>query len=481
MVVMLGLVGCTPKAEPFLPPVAAPTPPPTYDISEPVPRIRGYRTLESADVRLQPRGLQQYSMLMGTDLDASCDLNGDGANEIVTLMLLPGPKGSIPDTAVLVFEGPPSPWRAPTAYTYRDVHSRPSGVGCAEDRIAAGGSDRVGILAWEPGTGTVPATEFEVAVLDNYLYDELTLEEDGAPQAVWSYSVWPVSLDVDTPGWLVGLDRRWEPNASGVSLGLYVEEPVGEVTTNDYVGILRSPPNVVTPGWELDNFGARPPRAQPGDYNGDGITDYCMPFKELDTVYVVYGPVVGERFLPEQADATILPRPDLGIGNVARCGTAGDLDGDGVDELVVATGGGISVFYDPPMGEVDITDAEHTYTYLASESALTMFGSAGDYDGDGFDDLIVGSYFLDEFFLFYGPITSHPQGILELQQDVVAQATFKSPTVLDRINAGDVNGDGVDDLLFTSIYETNPEGSSGAGSISIFYGGTDLLEIPPKR
>jgi len=36
-------------------------------------------------------------------------------------------------------------------------------------------------------------------------------------------------------------------------------------------------------------------------------------------------------------------------------------------------------------------------------------------------------------------------------------------------------------LLFTSIYETNPEGSSGAGSISIFYGGTDLLEIPPKR
>jgi len=141
----------------------------------------------------------------------------------------------------------------------------------------------------------------------------------------------------------------------------------------------------------------------------------------------------------------------------AHGGPAGDLDGDGLVELVMGTTG--------PVNAINVYDGTSegtipTFAYagrVESELSGDAFGgytlASGDANGDGYDDLWVGAQESGEgqlrgrLWLFHGPITGNNTA------GAIAAATISGEADLEllgqALGAGgqDVNGDGRGDLV----------------------------------
>ena len=116
--------------------------------------------------------------------------------------------------------------------------------------------------------------------------------------------------------------------------------------------------------------------------------------------------------------------------------------------------------------------------------------SAGDVNGDGYDDLIIGAFRADpngndnagETYVIYGGASAPGTGgVLDLS-DLDGSNGFTligidagdlSGTSVS--SAGDVNGDGYDDLII-GAEGADPNGDSGAGETYIVYGGATGTE-----
>ena len=148
---------------------------------------------------------------------------------------------------------------------------------------------------------------------------------------------------------------------------------------------------------------------------------------------------------------------------------------DGIDDLIVnkpeaySSKGAIEIFWGSQTSISSIADLE-----LSGSASGDNFGSsianAGDVNGDGFDDLIVGSS---------GAVDSlgWPTGITSVYFG--GNHTHSNPNwTVDgedsgdkfggRVSsAGDVNNDGFDDILITSTWFTQ---SGGEGKVYLFLG-----------
>ena len=120
---------------------------------------------------------------------------------------------------------------------------------------------------------------------------------------------------------------------------------------------------------------------------------------------------------------------------------AGDIDGDGDDELLVAAPfwnnrGRVALYLGTPSGlrtsPVVVPAPEDSFTF-----GLTL-GSAGDVDADGFGDVVIGAS--KSAFVYYGSAT----GLREPVEIPLVERAYYGASVSA---AGDVNADGYDDLL----------------------------------
>ncbi|MEM1080287.1 MAG: integrin alpha, partial [Pseudomonadota bacterium] len=115
------------------------------------------------------------------------------------------------------------------------------------------------------------------------------------------------------------------------------------------------------------------------------------------------------------------------------------------------------------------------------QSGFSVSG-AGDVNGDGLADLIIGApeadgggYSSGESFVVFGKADSGRVNLLTLQQNSNG-FQIDGPGAADRAGisvsgAGDVNGDGLDDLI-VGVYGGDPGGKYNAGETYVVFGKT---------
>lgn len=212
-----------------------------------------------------------------------------------------------------------------------------------------------------------------------------------------------------------------------------------------------------------------------GDLNGDGQTDvvYSLPYDSSGATYggsvvVARGPLESERALDSLEDRLI------GVMAEATLGEALDvlrsLDGEGYDGLILADKG-LSLDGTPStrawvvVGPVTgVGDVDERGVLLSSEGSgpTTDVAATGDMNGDGVGDVVLGGARPDlggSVWLVPGPFESSA----DLESLAIARIydsdAERSGTEVD--GGGDLNGDGVLDLLAACEGATGGDWMSG--------------------
>jgi hypothetical protein len=191
-----------------------------------------------------------------------------------------------------------------------------------------------------------------------------------------------------------------------------------------------------------DEFGYSVSEA--GDVNGDGFSDVIIGaynYASLGATYIFFG---GTN-MNNSADVIMTGSSDTYYFGYS-VSNAGDLNKDGYSDVIVGTlhslGNAYIYYGGASMNNIkDVT--------LTGESADNFFGSsvstAGDLNGDGFSDVIVGAYGFNlntgRAYIFYGsPIMDNVSDVKMTGESI--NNYFGSVT-----DAGDVNGDGNPDII----------------------------------
>jgi Ca2+-binding RTX toxin-like protein len=207
-----------------------------------------------------------------------------------------------------------------------------------------------------------------------------------------------------------------------------------------------------------------------GDVNGDGNDDLIVTDRnarvngDLYTgeTYVIYGKTDGYE---EAVDASVLDGANGFVIQGARHSNSsatgsgiGDFNGDGIDDFVVGSrgSGGYVVFGSDSrsaatisFSDLDGTDGFEIPKISAYYYARVAVSSAGDVNGDGFDDLVMGVG------LTYSQ--AHGMGYIIFGSDNDFDNVFsiRGENRYDFLGssvsgAGDINGDGFDDVIFNA-------------------------------
>jgi len=230
-----------------------------------------------------------------------------------------------------------------------------------------------------------------------------------------------------------------------------------------------------------DHFGYSVSTAD--DVNGDGYSDIIVGAyyndaggSEAGRAYIYFGGPIIDNI----ADVTLTGAAagDY-FGNSVS--TAGDVNGDGYSDVIVGAYG----------NDAGGNDAGRAYIYfggsamdnaadviLTGEATGDSFGNsvftAGDVNGDGYTDVIVGAYYNDaggsyagRAYIYFGSSTMNNTADVTLTGEAAGDYFGNSVST-----AGDVNGDGYSDVIVGAYF--NDAGGSEAGRAYIYFGGSSM-------
>ncbi len=231
-----------------------------------------------------------------------------------------------------------------------------------------------------------------------------------------------------------------------------------------------------------------------GDVNGDGYSDIIVGApKDTRTTDGVDREGVAYLFHGSPAGLSHSPNWTAGSGQKganfgASVATAGDVNNDGFDDVIVGadrynngqSAEGMAFVY---FGSAAGLSASPGWSCESDQKDAYLgvaVGTAGDVNGDGYADVVVGAkwYSNDQTnegraYLFYGSaagLSDIPDWIAEIDQ---AGAGFGSAVA----TAGDVNGDGYADVIVGAPEYDGPQQDEGA--VFLFYGSAAGLSAAP--
>jgi hypothetical protein len=240
-------------------------------------------------------------------------------------------------------------------------------------------------------------------------------------------------------------------------------------------GLSTTPEALASPVSGLAYFGAAV--ASAGDVNGDGFAGYTR------AAYVYSGGPSGLSTTP----TTTLAGPDADGYFGASVAGVGDLNGDGFADVIVGGfyennfTGAAYVYLGGPSGLSTTPVMVLTGPLIPNEYFGTPVASAGDVNGDGYADVIVGttgdvSYAgaVDIYVYFGGAGGLSPTPAVLSAPNFAPGAAFESFSVT-MASPGDVNGDGFSDVVIGAYYDND-----NTGSAYIYFGGANGLSTTPS-
>ena len=419
----------------------------------------------------------QANAMMGYSVASAGDINGDGYSDVVSGARLYG-NGQLYEGAIFIYLG------------------GAAGLQLTPQKIESGQVDaRMGHSV--ATAGDVNGDGFSDVVVGSYLYDSGSANEGVAfiyhGSASGLNAVPATTLQSNQAeawfGWSVASagDVNGDGYADVIVGGIHYDNGQnnegaafvfhGSVSGVNSISVAMIEGNQVE-GW----LGSAV--ASTGDVNGDGYSDiivggYAFEIGQTDEgIALIYH---GSASIVESFAGTTSNGTSMSVlGTVVS--HAGDLNGDGFDDVIAAAPSldaygniGLVFVYYGTLNGLDTPSA----TILVEESEFTAYAGsvsgAGDINGDGYDDIIVGAPTFGpagKAYIYYGSATGVSQGSkAELSFD---DSSFGFKVV----GAGDLNGDGYADVAVSAPnYQV---GGTIYGAVMVYFGSSAGIVPTPK-
>ncbi len=218
-----------------------------------------------------------------------------------------------------------------------------------------------------------------------------------------------------------------------------------------------------------------------GDLDGDGRDEFVLPLDAYGSreELLAFGRLVlGYDSGGLTADAVYYDAADFPTETVIYASGVGDANGDGYPDFALGyfgsnAGRRVSLYY----GGEAFPTAPALALLPGDSSEPTYQTVGGDFDADGFED--VATLFLGEengIRIYSGGPSLDDEADHKIPYANVGGPGVSAFGISTLVNAGDLNGDGVDDLAFTA-YEVSSL-SELSSRVFVVYGGPDISKAP---